>query len=151
LSREVGFFFIALNRKTMTRKLLLLSILFFFGTVYCKAGTTPGTGIDEIKKSEVSGGVFESASKKPLANVVVSAYSNSKKEKVVVTDANGNYSFDDLKPGTYKFVFEKEGFKKVTREKTITKADEGCQLTVHLEEHAQFDFMPGSSLFDFED
>lgn len=120
------------------------------GTVYCKANITPGIGDEPIKKSEVSGGVFEAESKKPLANVVVSAFLASKKEKVVVTDANGNYSFDDLKPGNYKFVFEKEGFKKVTREKTITKADEGCQLTVQLQEHAQFDFMPGTSLLDFD-
>ena len=35
-----------------------------------------------------------------------------KKEKVVITDGTGAYSFDDLKPGVYKFVFEKEGYKK---------------------------------------
>jgi hypothetical protein len=134
----------------MIRKFLLLTFLLTLGTVYAKANTTPGTGDEPIKKSEVSGGVFEADSKKPLSNVTVSAFSASKKEKVVLTDANGNYSFDDLKPGTYKFVFEKEGFKKVTREKTITKADEGCQLTVQLEEHSQYDFMPGPSLFDFE-
>ncbi len=135
----------------MTNKTFLLTLLFVLGTVFCRANTTPGTGVAEIKKSEVSGGVYEADSKKPLPNVTVSAFLSSKKEKVVVTDANGNYSFDDLKPGTYKFVFEKEGFKKITREKTISRSDEGCQLTVILEEHSQFDFIPGPSLFDFED
>ncbi len=140
----------AFKSSDMIRKTLLLSFLFVLGSVCCKANATPGIGDEPIKKSEVSGGVFEADSRKPLSNVTVSAYSSAKKEKVVTTDANGNYSFDDLKPGTYKFVFEKEGFKKVTREKTITKADEGCQLTVQLEEHSQFNFMPGPALFDFD-
>jgi hypothetical protein len=134
----------------MIRKIVLLSFVFVLGTLYCQANTHPGIGDEPIKKSEVSGGVFEADSRKPIQNVTVSAYSATKKEKVVTTDANGNYSFDDLKPGTYKFVFEKEGFKKITREKTITKSDEGCQLTVQLEEHSQFDFMPGASIFDFD-
>ena len=113
----------------------------------------PTTGDnDDIKKSDVAGGVVDNDSKKPLGNVNVTAYSNNKREKAVVTDNQGNFSFEDLKPGTYKFVFEKEGYKKVTKEKIITRVDEGVQLNINMQEHNSFDFMPGpSSLIDFED
>jgi hypothetical protein len=85
----------------------------------------------------------------PLSNVSVTAYlaSTSKKEKVTTTDVNGNFYFDDLKPGTYKFVFEKDGFKKISREKIIARANEALQLSVTMQEHASFDFMPGPSHF----
>ena len=112
----------------------------------------PSPGEPDIKKSDVAGGVVDNESKKPLGNVNVTAYSNNKREKAVVTDNQGNFSFEDLKPGTYKFVFEKEGYKKVTKEKIITRVDEGVQLNINMQEHNSFDFMPGpSSLLDFED
>lgn len=112
----------------------------------------PGSGEPDVKKSDVAGGVIDSDTKKPLGQVNVTAYANNKKEKAVLTDAQGNFSFEDLKPGTYKFVFEKEGYKKVTREKTISKVDEGVQININMEEHNSFDFMPGpSSLIDFKD
>jgi hypothetical protein len=115
---------------------------------YAKANgnTDPGVG-EECKKSDIAGGVFHSENKKPLGNVHVTAYNSNKKEKAVVTDAQGNFSFDDLKPGTYKFVFEKAGFRKVTREKTITKVDEGIDMTVLLDEHDAIDITPGPGQF----
>lgn len=107
-------------------------------------------GEENIKKSDVMGGVFNYDTKKPLSHVSVTAYSNTKKEKVIVTDSHGNFSFNDLKPGTYRFVFEKEGYKKVIKEKYIARADEAQQLNIHMQEHASFDFMPGpSQFFDF--
>jgi hypothetical protein len=106
----------------------------------------PGTGVDEIKeksKSDIAGGVISSESKKPLHNVNVTAYNNSKKEKSVLTDNNGFYSFNDLKPGTYKLVFEKNGYRKITREKVVIRGDEGCQLSVEMQEEEDFQLMPG--------
>ena len=87
--------------------------------------------------------------KKPLSNVSVTAYSAAKKEKVVYTDANGNYSFSELRAGTYKLVFEKDGFKKVTREKVTIRPEEGCQLNVEMDEEDEFRILPGS-FFDFD-
>lgn len=52
-------------------------------------------------------------------DVVITAYLTLKKEKMTVTDGRGDYAFNDLRPGTYKFVFEKEGYKKVTKEKWL--------------------------------
>ena len=71
---------------------------------------------------------------------------------MVITNDKGKYNFDDLKSGTYKFVFEKDGFKKVLKEKVIVKPDESIQLDVVMEEHVAFDFMPGPFNFSyFED
>ncbi len=131
----------------------LLTFSFVLGSFVVRAGDglPPGTGENDVKKSDVAGGVLHIDSKKPLGSVNVTAYSNNKKEKAVVTDIQGNYSFDDLKPGTYKFVFEKAGYRKVTKEKTILRIDEDTQLHIFMEEHNAFDFMPGpSSLIDFD-
>ncbi len=134
----------------MKYKLLLLSFSTVLISLGAKAGTTPGDDIETIRKQDVVGGVYDNNSKKPLSNVSVTAYLVSKKEKTVLTDSNGNYSFDDLKPGTYKFVFEKEGFKKQSKEKIIVRVDEAFQLNVSMDEHSNFDFMPGpSQFFDF--
>lgn len=136
----------------MRKKLFLLCCVALFTALGAKANTTPGTGEESAKKSEVAGGVYHSESGKPLGAVVVTAYTGNKKEKVVLTDNNGNYSFDELKPGTYTFVFQKDGFKKVTKNRTISRPDEGAQVNVRLQEHSTFDFMPGPShFFDSED
>lgn len=103
---------------------------------------------EESKKNDIAGGVVDADTKKPLTNVSVTAYSNSKKEKVVVTDATGNYAFNELKPGTYKLVFEKDGYRKVTKEKVIIRTDEGCQINVEMGEENVFQILPGT-LFDF--
>jgi hypothetical protein len=131
----------------MKRKYLLLSCFITILSFVASANT----GEENAKKSDVVGGVFTLDSKKPLGNVSVTAYSNAKKEKVILTDSHGNYSFNDLKPGmTYRFVFEKEGYKKVIKEKYIARVDEAQQLNIQMEEHASFDFMPGpSQFFDF--
>jgi hypothetical protein len=76
-------------------------------------------------------------------------YSAIKKEKVVFTDAAGLYVFDDLKAGTYKFVFEKDGYKKVTREKVVVHPDAGAQLNVEMSARPSFELVPGP--FHFSD
>jgi hypothetical protein len=132
----------------MKQKLLLALFISFAFCLNAKANTTPGAGEENARKSDVLGGVFHSETKKPLSNVTVTAYSgNSKKEKTVYTDTYGNFSFDELKPGTYKFVFEKDGFRKVIREKTIAKINEGSLLNINMDEFESYDFMPGPSQF----
>ncbi len=134
----------------MKFSLLLLTCFVFFAQNRANASELP-LG-NNGKKSDIAGGVYHSETKKPINSVSVTAYSITKKEKTVTSDANGSFSFDDLKPGTYKFVFEKAGFKKVTKEKTIARADEGSALNVLMEEHPEFDFTPGPAhFFDIED
>ena len=134
----------------MKFKLLLLTLVGSVGALVASANTgtgcDPGTGADEVKeksKADIVGGVVSADTKKPLNNVNVTAYTNSKKEKSVSTDVNGNYSFSDLKPGTYKLVFEKNGYRKVTREKVVIRGDAGCQLSVEMDEEEDFQIMPG--------
>jgi hypothetical protein len=133
----------------MKFKLLFLTALATLLGTAALACTDPG---DENgnKKTDISGGVVHADTKKPLGNVIISAYSANKKEKVVQTDSHGNFSFDDLKSGTYKLVFEKEGFRKVTREKVLIRSDEGCQVNVELDELGGMLIMPGLLFTEYE-
>ncbi len=131
------------------KSLLLVALAVMFSAV-ALANPDPGTGENGVKKCDLLGGVYSDDTKKPIHKVTVTAYSANKKEKVAVTDSNGNYFFDELKPGTYKFVFEKSGYKKLTKEKTITRVDEAYELNVKLQAQSGMDFMPGpSQFFDF--
>ena len=128
----------------MKTKFLLLISTFVLGSLTVKAnGSDPVTG----KKQDILGSVLTAEGKKPLKNVSVTAYLYSKKEKVVITDGTGAYSFDDLKPGLYKFVFEKEGFKKVVKEKVCVKVDEAFQMDIEMLEDEAADLMPSPSHF----
>lgn len=131
----------------MKLKLLLLSAFAAIASLAAKANTNPGETESDTKKNDISGGVFHSESRKPLNNVSVTAYLVSRKEKIALTDENGSYAFDDLKPGTYKLVFEKQGYKKVTKEKVLIKTDEGFELNIAMVEEKDFDFMPGAFSF----
>lgn len=133
----------------MKYKLFILTMVFAAASFVARANTGPANTGEETKKNDIAGGVIHTDSKKPLSNVSVTAYSSSKKEKVVYTDANGLYSFNELRAGTYKLVFEKDGYKKVTRDKVTIRPDEGCQLNVEMDEEEEFRILPGS-FFDFD-
>ena len=126
--------------------LLAIGLLVFAGA---KANTDPDPRSDKKRVDEVNGIIFDSDHKKPLKDVTITAYSVSKKEKSVQTDDTGNYAFDELKPGIYKFVFEKAGFKKVTKEKVVIKTDETFQLNIEMIGTADLEMMP--SPFHFSD
>jgi hypothetical protein len=125
----------------MKPKFLLLISFFVLGSLIAKANTDPG------KKDDIMGSVIGAEGKKPLKDVCITAYLCSKKEKVVITDGTGAYSFDDLKPGVYKFVFEKDGYKKVIKEKVTVKVDEGFQLDIEMLQDNSTDVMPSTSHF----
>lgn len=136
----------------MKFRVLLLTLVFATVSVVASANNSigdnpPGVG-EESKKNDIAGGVIHADTKKPLNNVSVTAYSANKKEKVVLTDAGGNYAFNELKPGTYKLVFEKDGYKKITKERVTIRPDEGCQINVELNEEENLQIIPGV-LFDF--
>ena len=124
--------------------MLAISLL---GFVAVKANNTgpgnPGNG----RKNELNGVVIHAETKKPLKDVTVTAYLVSKKEKVDITNEEGIYNFDELKPGTYKFVFEKAGFKKITRDRVVVKTDETFQLNIEMIESSNYEIMP--SPFNF--
>ena len=127
----------------MKPRFLLLAIS-LLGFAMAKADPgNPGAG----KKDELNGIVIHAESKKPLKDVSVTAILISKKEKVVITDEDGSFAFDELKPGTYKFIFEKTGFKKITKEKVVIKTDEAFQLNIEMIESDDFEIMPSPFSF----
>ncbi len=108
---------------------VLLLAMVGFSTAYANTGSVdPKTE----KKNDMEGLIVQGENKKPLKDVNVTAYLSSKKEKSVQSDERGNFGFGDLKPGTYKFVFEKAGYRKVTKEKVVVKADENFQLSIEM-------------------
>jgi len=126
----------------MKQKITLLAIT-LLGFVVAKANNGPGDG----KKDELNGFVTHSETKKPMKDVSVTAVLASKKEKIVVTDEDGSFNFSELKPGVYKFVFEKAGFKKITREKVVIKTDEAFQMNIEMIESNDFDIIPSPFSF----
>ncbi len=128
----------------MKQKSILLAFS-LMGFVVAKANNGPGDGLSAGqagKKDEVNGTVVHSETKKPLKDVTVTAYLVSKKEKISATNEIGEFAFDELKPGTYKFVFEKAGFRKVTKEKVVVKTDEAFQMNIEMIEAGDYDIMP---------
>ncbi len=131
----------------MKKKLFMLAISLLGFTIVKAGNIDPGPGPGDGKKDDLNGVVIHSETKRALKDVSVTAVLISKKEKVVVTDDVGGYAFDELKPGTYKFIFEKAGFKKITKEKVVIKTDEAFQLNIEMIENNDFEIMP--SPFNF--
>lgn len=131
----------------MKQNLTLLLFSTFF--VACASANNGTNGEESAKKSDILGGVYQHHSKKPLISVSVTVYSAVTKEKVIYTNNGGFYAFNDLKAGTYRFVFEKAGYKKVTKEKVIVHPDEGMQLNIEMSAYTSFEYLPGP--FHFSD
>lgn len=126
----------------MNKKLFLLLISACLYVSSYAAGNDTKDPEADGKKEELNGTVIHSETKKPLVGVTVTAVLASKKEKTVITDEDGGFSFDELKPGIYKFVFEKSGYKKTTKEKIVVKTDDTFQLKIEMTEADQYDIMP---------
>ena len=125
----------------MKPKIFLLFIG-LLGFAAARANADPDPASDPNKIAEINGFIVHAENKKPLKDVSVTAYLISKKEKAIITEEDGSYAFDELKPGTYKFVFEKVGFKRVTKEKVVIKTDETFQLNIEMIENKDSDLMP---------
>lgn len=127
----------------MKPKIILLAVG-LLGFAVAKASTEPESCGNKKKADEINGVIVHSENKKPLKEVSITAYLVSKKEKAILTDEDGGYSFDELKPGIYKFVFEKAGFRRVTKEKVVIKTDETFQLNIEMIENqnSDADLMP---------
>jgi hypothetical protein len=129
----------------MKRKLLCLLVICLFctGMVFANSGSK-----DKNPEPDLTGSITAFVTGKPIKDVNIIAYSINKKEKVAVSDANGNYSLVDLKPGVYKFVFQKDGYQKVVKEKIILKVNEDYQMNIHMsEDETIFDMIPSPLKF----
>lgn len=119
-------------------------LFFLFSFAIAKANTDPEpSNCVKGKKESLIGTVIHSDNKKPIKDVNVTAYLVSKKEKTTATDDDGAFTFGALKPGVYKLVFEKAGYKKITKEKVVIKTDESFQLNIEMiETTGGFDLLP---------
>ena len=118
----------------MKHKILLLIAICTLGCLQSKAsGKDPGNPGKSI--NEVAGNIIDGDS--------------NKKANVVLTEEFGRFEFDELKSGISKLVFEKEGYRKVVREKVVIKTDETFQMRIEMIESEGFDLMP--SPFHFFD
>jgi len=79
------------------------------------------------------GMVINIETKRPLADVVVSATSPALQgEQVVVTDAEGKYRIPELPPGVYTLRFDKEAFKPHGRLEVTMRSDRTVRVNVEL-------------------
>ena len=133
----------------MKWKLLLLTAIAAGTSLWASAKMSPpDIGGESAKKADLVGGVFNNETKKPVGSVTVTATNlASKKEKVVTTDTDGNYTFVDLEAGYYKFAFVKSGYKKLVKDKVLIRQDEAFQIDVALTPHSTYDFLPGPFTF----
>ena len=132
----------------MRNKYLPILLLLLLSSIFCFANSG---GKGKKEDPDMIGLILEAETGKPMKDVNITAYNNSKRERVVTSSANGSFELVDLKPGIYKFVFEKDGFEKVIREKMILKPGEGYQLTVQMAADENiFDLMPSPLRFSGE-
>ncbi|MBA2498483.1 MAG: carboxypeptidase regulatory-like domain-containing protein [Chitinophagaceae bacterium] len=113
-------------------KIILCISICLCGFLFSYAGGSEPQVMTPAKKSFINGFINNPETKRPLKEVNIIAYLDSKKEMVVTSDNKGNYIFDDLKPGIYTLIFQKSGYKKVTREKIIVKVDESFMLDIEM-------------------
>ena len=96
------------------------------------------SGTVAAQSSVIVGTVFDAASKRPVADVVVTATSpNLQGEQAVITDAQGNYRIPRLPPGAYTLRLEADAYKPYTRS--------DIQLRLNLTVRVNVELLPNSS------
>nr|WP_244237341.1 YfbK domain-containing protein [Corallococcus llansteffanensis] len=86
-----------------------------------------------VGTSVIIGTVIDSSTKKPVADVVVTATSPAMQgEQTVVTDTQGNYRIPQLPPGVYTLRFEKESFKPYARPEIQLLRNRTIRVNVEL-------------------
>jgi hypothetical protein len=128
----------ALKHQTIAMKkaLLLTGLAIMFLAVQSMAEKRRGFfDPGPIDPELINGSVKHAANNKPLKDVSVTVIEdNQGKAKTLQTDEAGAFGISSLKPGTYKFVFQKDGYRKVVREKVVVKPDTGIRFEIEMEE-----------------
>lgn len=113
-------------------KFILCLSISLAGFLFSHASDIITPDLNPAKKNIINGVINSAESKNPIRDVNIVAYLDAKREKSVTSDTKGNYVFDDLKPGTYTLIFQKSGYKKVTREKIVVRIDESFLLDIEM-------------------
>lgn len=112
----------------MRKILLLVMVVFSSQFVFANVG-----GVEKKGEPVISGTVIDANSKKPLADVSITAvHSITKAEHTVLTDINGNFKIPQLPIGSYKFKFEKEQYKSAEKNNISIKQDNTTKLNIEL-------------------
>ncbi|AKJ05172.1 Ca-activated chloride channel family protein [Archangium gephyra] len=86
-----------------------------------------------LADSVIIGTVMTTDTRKPIADVVVTATSpNLMGEQVVVTDAEGNYRIPQLPPGVYSLRFDKESYRPFLRGGIQVRLDRTVRVNVQM-------------------
>ncbi|QRN94218.1 TonB-dependent receptor [Archangium violaceum] len=110
------------DRRILRHSGLLALALCLAGNVALAQGT-----------SVLLGTVVDAASRKPVADVVVTATSPALQgEQTVVTDASGQYRIPQLPPGVYTLRFDREAYKPLSRENIGVRLDYSVRVNVEL-------------------
>jgi hypothetical protein len=87
----------------------------------------------QVGQTTLLGNVVDASTKKPVADVVVTATSPQLQgEQVVVTDPSGNYRISQLNAGTYTLRFEKESYRPYSRTGIDLRTEQTIRLNVEL-------------------
>jgi hypothetical protein len=81
----------------------------------------------------LTGTATDTSSKRPLADVVVTATSPALQgEQTVVTDSSGLYRIPDLPPGVYTLLLDKENYRPYSRDGIALRADTTLRVNAEL-------------------
>jgi phage gp45-like len=97
----------------------------------------PGLGLT-VEPESVFGKVRHANTDKPLGDVIVTVYGPDRKQQTSVSDDTGRYGLQNLKPGTYKIIFEKDGFRKVVKEKVTVREKGALELNIEMDDGGIF-------------
>jgi hypothetical protein len=111
-------------------KLTLTSLFLVLGGSASASGPETET---KISTEIVFGKVMREDSKRPLQHVTVTAILLNKKEKYTLTNNEGEFGIEELRPGMYKIIFEKDGYRKVVRDKVNITLNEPIELNIEME------------------
>lgn len=100
----------------------------FFPLSNCVFANQDGDG---TKASVISGSVSDASSKKPVKGVTISIASKDKIEKLVTTDASGQFVIPKLSAGEVTIILEKKGYKTYRKEKFVIR--EGMQVKIKID------------------
>jgi Carboxypeptidase regulatory-like domain len=135
LKKHCKTLWLILKYRNMIKSIFLYGSLFFLGISSVRASESFAKPISPIDPEMIYGGVRQANSDRPLKDVTITVIQqHNYKEKILQTDIHGEFGIDDLSPGIYKLVFQKDGYKKVVKDKIIVKTDNAVKLQIEMEE-----------------
>ena len=130
----------------MRKLLLIVGLLLATHFTYASGINTKGDPV-------VSGNVVDASTKKPIAEVTITAiHAISKIEHTLVTDCNGNFKINQLPIGNYKLKFEKDNYRTLEKNNITVKQETTTKLCIEIVNFKDEDFEDRrnwNSKFDF--